>query len=156
MRAMLLDQNGDRKLSQGFHVDIYGEFEKQSRLKERCARLDVVGNSLLERQVGRGNRLGIELLLLNNLTNGREIDRLLQNRKHRQRNVVPNLAEAFEKRRFASTKNLHAAAELAFLQGKKRPHAIVRVGGVQIDEDDIGIVVLDILADARAVDEFNR
>src|ERR1019366_9809471 len=90
----------------------------------------IAGDRLLERQVGGRNKLGVELLLLDDPTNRREIDRFLQNRKHRQRSIISDLAEAFEKHGFASTKELYAPAEFAFLQGKKRPGAIVRVGSV--------------------------
>ena len=81
--------------------------------------------------------------------------RLLQGRKHREGDVISDLAEALQKRRLASTEQLHPAAELAFLQGKKRAHAVVRIGRIQIEEDDVGIVILDTFAEARAVHEFD-
>ena len=72
----------------------------------------------LEREVGRRIGLEGEILVKSDLAHGREVDRLQQHRKHRQRKIDPDLAEAVEERGFAPAEQLHAAGEPAFLQGK--------------------------------------
>ncbi len=95
-------------------------------------------------------------MLTKDLMNGRDFDRLLNRRQHSQRAIGTYYIQALELLHFAATEELDDAGILALLKDQQRPNALVRRRLIQIDENDIGILVIDHSHNSRAVVELDN
>src|SRR5262249_30839265 len=96
-----------------------------------------------------------DLLLVHDLADGGELDRLLHDRQHVERRLDPELAEALEIGEIATPEELHTAGEAAFAQRHQGAHAVGRVGGIQVEKDERRVLGLDVLREPYAADELD-